>query len=178
MLLSFNASSEGLPEDEVKQMQELYKTVPMNAFRFLGNQIICKTDRPDDNYSCFRIGGIKIGDKFEPKTKPWKVIPQPNDITASVFSIVENDEHYAYWVIGHREGVIVSLQLTGDFPDDRLAFATIKLSDSESKVADILGPRYKVSKVEEINGTIWDYAPFPITMEFKNGLVYSMRITE
>ena len=105
-------------------------------------------------------------------------LPQSNGVTASVFTIVANEEYEAYWVIGHKEKKIVSIQLTGDYPNDELNFSTIKLNDPESKVRKLLGPRYHVRKVEGINGTIWDYAPFPITIEFKKGMVYSMRITE
>ena len=178
ILLSFEVSSEGMSEEEIAKMKEEYSSVPINTFRFLGNQIMCKMEKADDDYACLRIGPLKINSKYEPKSEPWKEIPQPNGVTASVFPIVANDEYEAYWVVGHKDGVIISLQLTGDYPDDRLNFATIKLADSEEKVKRILGPRYQESDVQDINGKIWDYVPFPISVEFKNGVVYSIRISK
>ncbi|NVK88591.1 MAG: hypothetical protein HWE13_10705 [Gammaproteobacteria bacterium] len=178
LFATLNTSSQQMTEEETVKMKQAFSSVPMNTFRFLGNQIMCKMSDPDDEYACWRIGKVKLNDLYAPTSEPWQEIPQANGVVASVFIIVANDEYEAYWVIGHKNGIIESIQLTGNYPDEQLNFAGIMLADNEDKVKNILGPRYSVSDVPEINGTVWDYAPFRISIEFKGDVVYSIRISK
>lgn len=75
-------------------------------------------------------------------------------------------------------GQVDSLQLTGlpgEATED-LPFSGIKLGAPRKRVVDTLGPPSSVADVAQIKGTRWDYAPFPFSIEFVNGVVYSMRI--
>ncbi len=161
-------------------LQKQMDSAPFNAFRFIGNHLVCKTNDPNAANPCYRIGQVILGDDFDKATKPlgkpWKLVSQPDGSELAVFTIKATDLEQAYWVIGHREGKIASVQLTGDFPSQVASFSTIQLTDSQSKVRDILGPRYAVRSIEAIKGTMWDYAPFSITIEFVNEKVYSIRI--
>jgi hypothetical protein len=161
-------------------LQTQMESTPFNAFRFIGNHLVCKTNDPNAANPCYRIGEFVLGDDFEKVTKnfgkPWKLVSQPDGGELAVFTIKATDLEQAYWVIGHREGRIASVQLTGNFPSQVASFSSIQLADSQSKVRDILGPRYSVKNIESINGTMWDYAPFSITIEFVNEKVYSIRI--
>lgn len=165
-----------LSESEIRKMKEDVESTPINTFRFLGNTLVCKSDSRDDKYACMRIGRIKIGDPHTPRVKPLKELPQPNGVMSAVFPIFANEEHKAYWVIGHKDGKIVSIQLTGNYQREDLSFSTIMLDDPEEKVRWILGPRYIKNKVASINGDMWDYSPFPISVEVVNGKVYSIRV--
>lgn len=180
VFISSVSFSEGLSQEEIAEMKDKASKQPINTYLFIGNTIVCKTDEKhkDDNDACSRIGPVKVGDTFNPKAEAWKVVPQPNGVTASVYPIVADDKYNAYWVIGHKDKKIVSVQLTGNYPDADLSFATIQLADSEDKVKSILGPRFISNEVPEIGGQIWDYYPFPITIEFKDGSVYSIRVAE
>jgi hypothetical protein len=155
-------------------------STPFNAFRFIGNHLVCKTNDPNTENPCYRIGEFILGDDFGNATKhfgkPWKLISQPDGGELAVFTIKATELEQAYWVIGNREGKIASVQLTGDFPSQVASFSTIRLSDPQSKVRDILGPRYSAKSIEAIKGTMWDYAPFQISIEFVNDKVYSIRI--
>ena len=167
-----------LSEEQIETMKKTYAKIPINTFRFLGNSLVCKSDSAVDGFACFRIGSLKIGEKYKPRNKAWKEIPQENGVATSVHPIVTNDEFNAYWVIGHKEGKIISIQITGNYPHEKFAFATIKLTDLKDKVKKLLGSRFHERKVESINGVMWDYYPFPITIEFVDEGVYSIRVAE
>ncbi|MDH5181686.1 MAG: hypothetical protein OEY07_18645, partial [Gammaproteobacteria bacterium] len=149
----------------------------VDHFRSREDQLICITGKTDPN-ACSHIGPFKIGAPYKAMDNPWKEIAQNNGVTVTAYPIINNDKHNAYWVIGHKAGTITSLQLTGNYADDKLSFSSIKLDDSQDKVKSILGPRYRVKQLQDINGEMWDYYPFPISIEFVKGKVYSIRVTE
>jgi len=177
IIFSSISLAEKLSVDEIKQLEESFANTPLNTFRFLGNQISCKMEKIEDEYACHRIGHIKIGSDYKPKISPYKEVEQKNGIVASVFVISSTEEYESYLVIGHKDNKIASVQYTGNYPSEKLTLASIKLMDTKSIVKKFLGPRYQVSKVKDINGEIWDYYPFPISIEFKDEVVYSMRIS-
>jgi hypothetical protein len=176
-MLSHAALSQSVEPDVLRKQMD---STPFNAFRFIGNHLVCKTNELNAENSCYRIGDFILGDDFNSATKhfgkPWKLISQPDGHELAVFAIKATELEQAYWVIGKREGKIASIQLTGDFPSQVANFSTIQLSDPQSKVRDILGPRYIVRNVEDIKGTIWDFAPFQISIEFVDDKVYSIRV--
>lgn len=95
---------------------------------------------------------------------------------ASAHRIAATADTHVYWVIGHRDDTIVSIQLTGNHSHPDLAFATIQLNDSEERVLALLGPRATITAVREVGGFLWDYRPFPISIEFVHGRVYSIKV--
>jgi hypothetical protein len=52
------------------------------------------------------------------------------------------------------------------------------LHDTEEKVLATLGPRARITVVKEIGGLLWDYRPFPISIELVHGRVYSIKIAD
>lgn len=152
----------------------------MNTFRFIGNALACKMDKPDDFFACNRIGDFKVGDAWSTVSgrlgTPWRVVPRPNGAIAMIYVISATPAAKAYWVIENRQNKIASVQLTGNYPVQPHNFSTIQLGDFEQKVLNVLGPRYSKTEVSEIRGVMWNYAPFPITIEFVDGRVYSMRV--
>lgn len=178
-LLHAGAHAQG---DDPEQLRKALEEMPMNTFRVIGNQLVCKQDKPVPNYNaCLRIGQIRIGDSYpdlrERYPKPWKEVPQDGGVTASVFIIAATKEARAYWVIGHRDGKIASIQLTGNYSHPDFAFSTIQLNDSEEKVIAVLGERRQITPVKEVDGVMWDYQPFPISVQFAHGKVYSIKVT-
>lgn len=163
-----------------EESQKQLDATPMNNFRFIGNTLICKMDRPDDFLACNRIGDFKVGDGWHTVSsrlgKPWRVVGRPNGVIAMAYLISSTEETKAYWVIENKQNTIASIQITGNYSNPSYSFSTIQLGDSEDRVTQVLGPNHSTEDVQEIRGVLWNYAPFPITVEFVNGKVYSIRV--
>ena len=166
---------------EAERLRGAMKDTPVNSFRYVGDQLVCKQDTPTRNYlACLRVGPVRIGDSYrrfrERHPGPWQELAPENGIAASAHPAATDGK--TYWVIGRRDDRIVSIQLTGNRSSPDLAFATLQLGDSEERAIALLGPRANISAVPEIGGLIWNYAPFPISIEFVDGKVFSIKITE
>lgn len=179
ILMYITVSSASLAETKTQGDKFDPATTPINTFKFLGNALVCISDKPINNeHACYRIGNLKIGDAYNPREKPWKEIPQENGVVAAVFPIIANEKNETYWIFGHKNKKIVSIQLTGNYVDEKLSFSTIMLGDKKEKVRKVLGPNYTVKNVDSIKGVMWDYYPFAISIEFIKNKVYSIRIAE
>lgn len=168
-------------EPDAAALRKALEETPVNSFRYFGGQLVCKQDKPAPNYlACLRIGELRVGDSYRPvrerNPSPWREVKLEDGAIASAFRIKTPPGTHAYWVIGHRDEVIVSVQLTGNYPHPDFHFATIRLDDSEEKVLARLGPGSQIREVKEIGGLLWDYAPFPFSIEFVRGRVYSIRV--
>lgn len=166
---------------EAEEMRRAMSETPVNSFRYVGDQLVCKQDSPASNYlACLRVGSVRIGDSYrnfrERHPGQRKELPPEGGVTASVHPAASDGR--TYWVIGRRDDRIVSIQLTGSRSGPDLAFAALQLGDSEEKAMALLGPRANISAVPEIGGLLWNYAPFPISIEFVDGKVYSIKIAE
>jgi hypothetical protein len=166
---------------DVEQLRRAMAETPANTFRYVGNHLVCKQDTPAQNYlACLRIGPLRIGDPYQPfrkrSPKPYREAALDDGVIASAHRILSTSDAHAYWVIGHRDDRIVSIQLTGNHSHPDLAFATIRLNDSEETVLARLGPRRHITPVPAIGGILWDYRPFPISIEFVHGKVYSIKV--
>jgi hypothetical protein len=168
---------------DAERLRRAMADAPVNTFRYVGNHLVCKQDTPAQNYlACLRIGQLRIGDSFsafrERSPKPFNEVTLESGVSASAFPIATTADTHAYWVIGHRDDKIVSIQLSGNYSHPDLAFATIRLHDTEEKVLATLGPRARITVVKEIGGLLWDYRPFPISIELVHGRVYSIKIAD
>lgn len=160
---------------EIEDLKARSAAQPLGTFRFIGNALVCKS-KTGDEYACFSIGPHQLGTPYRPADTPYREIPQAGGRTAAVFPIKVADGRQAYWVIGHKDGRISSVQLTGDLAVPEFAFSSITLGDPAAKVDELLGPRFRAFPVPEIGGVLRDYAPFEITIEFIDDKVYSIRI--
>lgn len=82
-----------------------------------------------------------------------------------------------YIVFRVREGRITTIQLTGDGFFD-FGFAGLLLGDREADILKALGPPSDKRQGPQIKGTLWDYAPFPVSLEVKDGKLYSVLVME
>lgn len=168
-------------DPDAGKLRKALAATPANTFRYVDNHLVCKQDTPAQNYlACLRIGSLRIGDPYRPVRerfpKPFRETALEGGVIASAHRITDAPDAHAYWVIGHRDDRIVSIQLTGNYSHPDLAFATIRLNDSEEEVLARLGPRAQITPVREIGGFLWDYRPFPISIEFVHGKVYSIKV--
>lgn len=149
--------------------------------------------------NCLRLGSLKLGMEFyrlqialaDLKTIPEQNIVHPRIVNKSPdgvltvlvpISTVQSGDQIrmqSYLVaLLDNSGTVKSLQLTGKPSETTTAlhFSGITLGIPKEKVVDILGFPSSVSDVPEIRGKLWNYSPFPFTIEFSNDKVYSVRI--
>lgn len=164
--------------------------IPEFEFRDIGGTLACNTGKnPGEGtppyIQCLRIGPVAIGQTLQDVArllgKAYRVI-ENGDTTQRVYIIrigTPAGQPAPYWVIGFDgDRRVVSIQMTGVRGDDKLAFSSIRLGDSKSRVAGILGAPYMRRDVEDIEAEFWGYTPFPISLEIKDGRVYSIRVSE
>jgi hypothetical protein len=175
------AQQSGLSESQ-RQLME----TPMNAYRFIGNSLVCKSDQSEFNSNaCNRIGTIAVGDDWAKTAArmgpPSRVISGQNGVTTHVYFLHGPDgARVAYWVLDKSEARsrVVAIQLTGAIKVPGASFSAIELTDPEDKVRKLLGPRFALQPMPQIQGVMWDYAPFKFSIQFVNGRVYSIRVGE
>lgn len=82
-----------------------------------------------------------------------------------------------YIVFRVRDGRITTIQLTGEGFFD-FGFAGLLLGDREADILKALGPPSDKRQGPQIKGMLWDYAPFPVSLEVKDGALYSVLVME
>lgn len=155
----------------------------MNKFRFHGGAIACITNEiqnPKRGYlECLHISDIRmnmsIKEVEERYGKPYKEIDNGNS-QSRIYLLPTDGQQYPYLVITYVKGVVDAIQLTGHETTKAIDFASIKLGDNEEFVKEMLGPPSEIHDVKEIKGIMWSYDPFPISIEFIDRKVYSIRI--
>jgi len=156
---------------------------------------------PPDGYAhCLKIGSLKLGMEFRQlqttlgsdKRIPRSYITDPRTVNVSsegrrtvlipinALDIGGGQLRLVSYLVALVEasGQVGSLQLTGKQSEitDSLPFSGIKLGSRQQHVIDTLGLPSSVADVPQIKGKRWEYTPFPFSIEFVGGLVYSMRI--
>ncbi len=155
----------------------------VNEFRYLGNWLVCNAEDRFEGYDgCLHVGDIWLGQSLrevEGKLgQPHQVItddPQ-NELRIHLLQ-GGSDENLPYLVLTVREGKVSAIQVTGAATESPYTFSSLALGDTAERVEEILGKPSSISPVKEIEGTIWSYLPFPISLELKGGRVFSIRIS-
>lgn len=153
-----------------------------------GGALACVTgsaEAQDPPYlACLRIGPVRIGQTMRDVAmrfgKAGKEIRQ-GDIVLRVWPVrldVPAGTSLPYWVIGFEGQRVVSIQLTGKRRVEQFTFSSLRLGDSEARVLEILGPPAEMRDVPEAGAVMWNWRPFPVTLELKDGRVFSMRVSE
>jgi len=153
-----------------------------NEFRYAGNALICTREHlTDDGYlPCLTIGGIKIGDSISTVEKKYpdifKTITNPDTSITKVYPVEGSIDEDPYFVVVYKNNLVSSIQLTGRGTKEILSFSSIRLGDQYKKALEVIGPPSKKNNVQEINGEIWSYFPFPISIEIVDNKVYSIKV--
>lgn len=156
--------------------------IRLNEFHYLGNALAYVSDSShnnnDENYS---IGWIKLKTKISKIDKelgnPVQILDGINGIKNRIYLLDTIDNNINYIVISEKSDTINAIQLTGYKSNLDFSFSSVRLGDYSSYVDQKLGPMSTKEKVEDINGEIWRYDPFPFSIEFVNDRVYSIRLT-
>lgn len=157
------------------------KVLNYNEFYFNG-AIACTSEQAETDYNnCLNFK--KVNMKTTRKEiegmfgKPYQVIEQ-NGEDNYVYLISDQEQDSPYFVIIYDgENTPKTLQLSGNTIGDEYAFSGIRLGDAGTYVKKRLGEPSKSTKIDE-NMILWSFAPFPISIELKGGLVYSIRLNE
>lgn len=155
----------------------------MNKFRYNGGAIACITSKvpdPERGYlDCLHISDINMDMNVKQVEKlygkPYKVIDN-EDSQIRVYLLPTDGDQYPYVAITYVQESVDVIQLTGASTTKDMDFASIRLGDDHNFVTEILGPPSSMQQVNEINGVLWSYDPFPISVEFIDGSVFSIRI--
>lgn len=156
---------------------------PTNQFRFDGNRITCFTGEGFEGYEgCLHIGDIWVGDslsEIEGKLgTPFHVSEDESQGQLRGYALEGTEELLPYMILSVKANKVMSIQLTGTHTLSPYSFSSLRLGDPAEKIAGVLGPSGNISPVPEVQAERWDYYPLPISIEVKDGRVYSIRIQD
>ena len=139
---------------------------------------------PEKGYeNCLCFGEInfntKLSEYIEKFGQPSQVMDNEDGSKYYIFILSQSEKTFSYLAVQLLNDKTKAIQLTGNDSSVPLSFSTIKLGDYFTYVYSKLGENYVQEEVEEISGYIWDYAPFPFSIEFDSKMrVYSIRISK
>ena len=156
--------------------------IRINEFDASSGAPMCITDKKADGYlPCLCFGNIDFSTSLSKIESiygnPYRTIENDEGSKTKVYLLKTDGESYPYFAITFNKNSITSIQLTGIRLLEEISFSSIRLGDHHSFVEQKLGLPSSKHDVQEIQGEMWDYRPFPITIEFKDDLVYSIRLT-
>ena len=158
-------------------------------FRYSGGELNCisgveSAGQEPPYLDCLQIGPVRIGETLRTVSMKFGKARQTvnrGPVTERIYPISLNvpaGQRVPYWVIGFEGQRVISIQITGDLRVDQYAFSSIRIGDPESKLLKLFGPAGFSQPAPQIGGVMWGYSPYPVTLELKNGRVYSMRVSE
>ncbi len=149
-----------------------------NAYFFNGALACAATENQSDSNACLNFNSI---DFYMNRAQIEEILGEPNQTMQRdsqvyfIYLIQNQKEDQPYLVITYDNNKPTSLQLSGSKVGDDFAFSGIRLGDGGSYVRHRLGEPSRQSQISQ-EVIMWDYAPFPISIELKGGLVYSIRL--
>jgi hypothetical protein len=131
---------------------------------------------------CLHMGGLHIG---QSRIQVEKILG-PADKELNVAGIdyyaytiepfYEVHDLFPYWMISYQQGKVQSLQATGLSIPPNIHFSSINFGDEAQTVIDKLGQPSNKFKRRDNGYEVWEYKPYPFSIEFKQYQVYSIRI--
>lgn len=164
---------------------------PIHEFRRVGGSLGCALSREETDWiqrggsagdigykPCLTIGSVKMD---MPRSDVERVLGPHNRIVPSqsgehrTYLIRVQDRTVAYWVISYVGDQVSAIQITGGPTAQPRNFSGLALGDSVIKVTQTLGPPSSKSPVQQSGAELWNYDPFPISLEVRAGVITSMR---
>lgn len=185
ILIALLLTTDVLGQDTLQFTPRDVDSTSYDEFRCLGGAIACiskDVPDPESGYcNCMHFGDIKIRmtrEEIESVLGRADTIIYQGKQPVSLYFLPTSENHLSYFAITFRNKIAKSLQLTGFSTTDNYAFSSIILGSPYKTVLEILGKPKGIYRVPDINGVEWDYYPFPISIEFINRKVYSIRIED
>lgn len=159
-----------------------------NEFRLnQAGKLFCDSGAGSDVESsiqpCLHIGALHIGQsqiQVERLLGQADKQMQLSGVTYYAYAIepfYEVQDFFPYWMISYQNGKVYTLQATGLAIPPNINFSSIRFGDEPPAVTEKLGmPTHSFNRRD--NGyEVWQYKPYPISIEFKQHQVYSIRIS-
>lgn len=128
---------------------------------------------------CLRTGAIGIGDDVKAvETHLGQALEPPRNSSGTELRLYSYDSSNpaSYIVVGYEGGKAVSIQVVGQQPAGKHAFAGVEIGDPIALVVKALGhPSYQRCNLN-IQQEVWIYEPFPFYINFTEGTVAGFRI--
>lgn len=154
--------------------------VNINEFHFAG-AIGCVSTNPNsrDYNNCLNFKSVSILstiDEIEELLgKPYSTVEQ-SGTNYIIYLIPGELESPPYLAVSlNEENNLETIQLTGNKVGDKFAFSGIRLGDYYTMVEGRLGKPTGTEDVDEVT-QLWTYDPHQISIEIRNGLVYSIKL--
>jgi len=176
--LEYYRISSEMPITEVKLPNTFYS----NDFG-----LACISDSlfdPESGYNnCLCFGDINfettLNEYIDRFGEPAKIMENEDGSKYYIFILTQPQETFSYLAVQILNNETTAIQLTGKDSSIPLSFSTIKLGDYFTYVGQRLGKQYVQKDVEDISGFMWDYNPFPFSVEFDRDMrVYSIRLSK
>lgn len=154
--------------------------VNVDEFYFTGG-IGCVSTNPEsrDYNNCLNFKSISILSTIDEVEqllgKPYSTVEQ-GETSYIIYLIPSELESPPYLAVSlNEQNKLETIQLTGEKVDDKYAFSGIRLGDYYTMVESRLGKPIETQDLDEVT-QLWSYNPHQISIEIKNGLVYSIKL--
>lgn len=159
---------------------------PSTQFSRSGSALACGKPLPADTNpsppyytSCLRTGAIGIGDDVKAvETHLGPALEPPRESSGRELRLYSYDPSTpsSYIVVGYEGGKAVSIQVVGQQPAGKHAFAGVEIGDPIAQVLKTIGyPTYQRCNLN-IQQEVWIYEPFPFYINFSEGTVAGFRL--
>ncbi len=150
-------------------------------FRRAEGGVACLGGKPGLR-SCQAIGPVGIGMDREAVIgragEPWEVRPLGKGDIA--FHLIGTEEKpLGYYVVTYLQDVVVGVQATLASPAvDELpvGLSSVRPGQVAQRALDVFGAPKKVCIGGGSDGEVWEYAPFPLSIDMQYGRVFSIKI--
>lgn len=170
---------------------------PVGEFRSSGNTLGCNVgsfiDHFDSNSSdaylpCMKIGHVAIGASRSRVERNLRGLmsKQPGENGKETRVYVVNGKRVkkgfmleSYIAIEYQNDIVESIQFTGKPVYGKLKFSSLQLGDPVKKVKRLFGKPTSTKEVviDDKKLTLFDYAPYPVTMEIEKNRLYTIRLS-
>ncbi len=170
---------------------------PVGEFRSAGNTLGCNVGSFVENFNsnsidaympCMKIGHVAIGASRSHVERKLRGLiskrPEKNGKETRVYVI--NGKRVkkgfmleSYIAIEYQDDVVESIQLTGKPVYGKLKFSSLSLGDPVKKIKKIFGNPTSTQEVviDDKKITLYDYAPYPVTLEIERNRLYTIRLS-
>lgn len=150
-----------------------------DEFYFNGG-ISCISREVSHNYNnCLNFSSFSM---LSSKQDIENILGQPSDVINQngieyyIYTIPNEKDEQSYFAISlNKDSKLETIQLTGDKSYDKFSFSGIRLGDYYSMVEKRIGKPTEISMLDD-KTELWSYDPHRISLEIKNGMVYSIKL--
>lgn len=158
-------------------------------FRYAAGAISCIPGPEDfDGFGgCLHIGGVRVAQELaaveEMTGPPVRTEPAASGGETRVYAIDGPQEHSAgeprataFLAVTYVAGLAAAIELSGDARSETYSFSSLGPGSTVADVLRVLGPPKGTAPGRTAAATVYDYRPYPITVELRDARVVAIRI--